>query len=84
MRTTRIFEPYLKSFEYAANAHNLKVLEDTIRIIRRMKDLDNGRGDFPGKENLPRQAVVMLQDIEKSLKNAFPEKEFPHASDTAA
>ena len=61
-------------FEYAANAHNLKVLEDTIRIIRRMKDLDNGRGDFPGKENLPRQAVVMLQDIGEEFEERFSGK----------
>lgn len=58
-------------FEYAANAHNLKVLEDTIGIMRSMKDLDDNPDKFPESRRLPRQAVVMLQDIGEEFEERF-------------
>lgn len=58
-------------FEYAANAHNLKVLEDTIGIMRSMKDLDDSLDKFPESGKLPRQAVVMLQDIGEEFEERF-------------
>ena len=61
-------------FEYAANAHNLKVLEDTIGIMRSMKDLDDSPDKFPESGKLPRQAVVMLQDIGEEFEERFSGK----------
>ena len=61
-------------FEYAANAHNLKVLEDTIGIMRSMKDLDESPDKFPESGKLPRQAVVMLQDIGEEFEERFSGK----------
>lgn len=58
-------------FEYAANAHNLKVLEDTISIMRSMKDLNDSPDKFPESRKLPRQAVVMLQDIGEEFEERF-------------
>ena len=43
-------------FEYAANVHNLKVLEDTIGIMRSMKDLDDSPDKFPESGKLPHQS----------------------------
>lgn len=52
-------------FDYATNAHNLKVLEETIGTICSLRE------KMEGKNNLPQQAQVLLADIADDFEKRF-------------
>ena len=64
-------------FEYASNAHNLKVLEETIAILSSLDNLDRKTE----KGEIPKQAVVMLQDIADDFTERFARNQrYPYSN----
>ncbi len=61
-----------KQFDYAANSHNLKVLEETINLLCSMTE-DSLHSQDAG---LPEQAVLLLDNIADDFKSRFREKEY--------
>lgn len=54
-------------FDYSTNSHNLYVLEHTIKALSRLEELPN----WPGYEQLPSQAALLLEDIGRDFKTRF-------------
>lgn len=61
-----------RMFDYATNANNLKVLEDTIGIICSFRNI---REYLPDSKNLPDSAIVLLENMGKDFEERFSLKE---------
>ena len=59
-------------FDYATNAHNLKVLEDEIESICSMNFHEEG------ETRIPRQAQLLLDDIGKDFRRRFQDGQTPY------
>lgn len=62
-------------FDYATNSHNLKALEDTIKVFCSLRNLGKDQKELPQDQRLPDQAVVLLEDIGRDFEKRFHSKD---------